>query len=342
MSGYLIEGKVSDLIKTTHPQTFKKLSLAFALALTGMAASTLAMAQPMLPKYRCPDGEYRGPEAGKTSYVKDEFSWFVTRDFAKRFCMPESFVDDQLKGAEAIAWRVKPSEEAFCTLRDGKETCTRKTLFEMDLYLKSSLALPRSDSEVEFYWNDLQPITSSGEVISNHQRSLQSYARQKGQYQEPAGGRPPFHAFSGPGESKRVNFLYLRVMPQGTLNVQTNLVEHYYRANWVDGINLVSLRSSTALGLGTIDDPRNPNRDIRKFAVGIIRRTDLPPGGMEDYSRLTRRDYPHVIDLPDKLGALISDYDSRRWNQMIGPLKDAISGQAPAASGSSVSLSLRP
>ena len=131
-------------------------------------------------------------------------------------------------------------------------------------------------------------------------------------------------------------------MPQGTLNVQTNLVEDYFRANWFDGINLVSLRGSTALGLGTIDDPRNPHRDIRKFAIGVIRRTDLPPGGMDDYSRLTRRDYPHVIDLPDKLGALISDYDSRRWNQMIGPLKDAISGQAPAASGPSVLLPLRP
>jgi hypothetical protein len=116
--------------------------------------------------------------------------------------------------------------------------------------LKSNLDLPRSDSAVEFYWNDLQPITSSGEVISNHQRNLHSFARQKGQYQEPAGGRPPFHAFSGPGEGRRVSFLYLRVMPQGTLNVQTNLVERYYRANWVDGINLVSLRSSTALGLG--------------------------------------------------------------------------------------------
>jgi hypothetical protein len=63
---------------------------------------------------------------------------------------------------------------------------------------------------------------------------------------------------------------------------------------------------------------------------------------MNDLSRLTRTDYPHVIDLPDKLGALIADYDSRRWNQFIGPLKDAMSGQAPAASGPSVVLPLRP
>jgi hypothetical protein len=299
-----------------------------------------AHAQPNYPKYRCPDGEYRGPEAGKASYVKDEFTWFVTRDFAKLFCMPESFVDEQLKGAEAIAWRVKPSEEAFCTLRDGKETCTRKALFELDLYFKAGLELPKSHPEVGAYWSDTQQFSSSGSMISNHQSNINSYGRHKGTYKDPAGGVPPFFAFGGLEEKSRVSFLYLRVMPQGTLHVSTNLVELFYRAAWVDGIDLVSLRSSTALGLGTIEDPRNPNRDIRKFAIGVIRRADLPSGGMDDYSRLTRRDYPHVIDLPDRLGALISDYDSRRWNQMIGPLKDSMSGPAPAASGPSVSLPL--
>jgi hypothetical protein len=341
MNFFRLAFRASEGLPSIRARTSKRLGLAFAIVLTGMTASSLAIAQPALQKFRCGDGEYRGPEVGKTSYIKDEFSWFVTREFAKRFCMPESFVDDQLKGADAIAWRVKPSEEAFCTLRDGKETCTRKMLFELDLYLKSSLDLPRSDSAVEFYWNDLQPITSSGELISNHQRNLHSFARQKGQYQEPAGGRPPFHAFSGPGEGRRVSFLYLRVMPQGTLNVQTNLVEHYYRANWVDGINLVSLRSSTALGLGTIEDPRNPNREIRKFAIGVTPERNRP-GDFPKEDLLTRRDYAHVIDVPDKLGALIADYDSRRWNQLIGPLKDAMSGQAPAASGPSVVLPLRP
>ena len=248
------------------------------------------MAQPFLPKYRCPDGEYRGPEAGKTSYVKDEFSWFVTRDFAKRFCMPESFVDDQLKGAEAIAWRVKPSEEAFCTLRDGKETCTRKTLFELDLYLKNSLDLPRSYPEVGSYWNDVHQFTSSGQLITTSQGIKNAYGRDKGTYRDPPGATPPFFAFGGLESSKRVTFLYLRVLPQGTLNVQTNFIEDYFSGNLLEGINLVSLRGSTALGLGTIEDPRNPNRDIRKFAIGVIREVDLPRSGMDDLSRLTRRD----------------------------------------------------
>jgi hypothetical protein len=103
--------------------------------LVGGLPASQAHAQPNYPNYRCPDGEYRGPEPGKASYVKDEFTWFVTREFAKRFCMPESFVDEQLKGAEAIAWRVRPSEEANCTLLDDKEICQRRMNFELDVYL---------------------------------------------------------------------------------------------------------------------------------------------------------------------------------------------------------------
>jgi hypothetical protein len=342
MNLFRLTFRAAAALPSNQPRTSKKLARAFAIMLTGMTASSLVMAQAFLPKWRCPDGEYRGPEAGKTSYVKDEFSWFVTRDFAKRFCMPESFIDDQLKGAEAIAWRVKPSEEAFCTLRDGKETCTRKNLFELDLYFKAGMELPMSYPEVKSYWNDNQQYNSSGSLILNSQGIINSYGRHNGSYQDPAGQRPPFFAFDGLEERKKVSFLYLRVMPQGTLDVQTNLVEHFYRAAWIDGIDLVSLRGSTALGLGTIEDPRNPSRDIRKFAIGMVRRAELPPGGINDWGRLTRRDLAYVVDLPDKLGALIADYDSRRWNQFIGPLKDAMSGQAPAASGPSVVLPLRP
>lgn len=341
MNLFRLPFRVSTALSSNQPRTLRRLGLAFAIVLTGMTVSSLVMAQAFLPKWRCPDGEYRGPEAGKTSYVKDEFSWFVARDFAKRFCMPESFIDDQLKGAEAIAWRVKPSEEAFCTLRDGKETCTRKNLFELDLYLKASLELPRSHPEVRAYWNDSQEPTNSGSKISNHQLSLNSIGRDRGTYKDPAGEVTPFFAFSGPEEKTRVSFLYLRVMPQGTLNLQTNLVEGYYRANWFNGINLVSLRFSTALGLGTIEDARNPNRDIRKFAIGVTPERNRP-GDFPKEDLLTRRDYAHVIDVPDKLGALIADYDSRRWNQFIGPLKDALSGKTPAASGPSVVLPLRP
>ena len=341
MSDLQIQKMIIRALACIAMTLFTKASRALGVLLGGLALCCSATAQQSPLKYKCVDGEYRGPELGKTRYVKDEFTWFVTREFAKRFCMPESFVDDQLKGAEALAWRVKPSEEAVCHLKDGKEICTRKNLFELDLYLNSNLTLPKSDPDVLYFWNDLQPINSSGDVISTHRLVLDSSLRREGKYREPAGGRPPFFAYSGKSEKSRVVFLYLRAMPQGTLKLQTNFTEDYYRANWAGGIDIVSLRSSTALGLGTVDDPRNPYRDIRKFVIGITQDRKRP-GSIPEEDLLTRRDYAHVIEVPDKLGALISAYDSKRWDEFIGPVKRAVLGQASDPTDPTAVLPLRP
>ena len=150
--------------------------------------------------------------------------------------------------------------------------------------------MPRTYPEVGSYWNDEHQFTSSGQLITTSQGIKNAYGRNKGTYRDPPGATPPFFAFGELESSRRVTFLYLSVLPQGTLNVQTNFSEDYFRGNLLEGINLVSLRGNNVLELGTIEDPRNPNRDIRKFAIGVIRDVDLPRGGMDDLSRLTRRD----------------------------------------------------
>jgi hypothetical protein len=46
-------------------------------------------------------------KAGKRgTYTKDTHVWVYTSKFAKRFGMPQEWVDDELKGAEALAYRV--------------------------------------------------------------------------------------------------------------------------------------------------------------------------------------------------------------------------------------------
>ena len=341
MSNKHIGLKQSDLKGSSRAISLRSVICFLVVAVYGIGLSDLATAQPILSTYRCTDGEYKGPDTGKSRYLKDDFTWFVTRDFAKRFCMPESFVDEQLKGAEALAWRVKPSEEAICSIKDGKEICSRKNLFELDLYLKSNLALPKADPEVLYYWNDLQPISSSGEIISTNRRLIDMHARREGKYQEPPGGRAPFFTPSGSGEKNRVLFLYLRAMPQGTLRLQTDLIEKYYRANWANGLDIVSLRASTGLGLGTIDDPANPYREIRNFVIGVNPQRKQP-GNMQAEDQLTRRDYAHTIEVPDRLGAMISAYDSKRWDELFGPIKRAISGQVTNVPEPGVVLPLRP
>ena len=102
-----------------------------------------------------------------------------------------------------------------------------------------------------------------------------------------------------------------------------------------------SLRASTGLGLGTIDDPANPYREIRKFVIGVNPQRKQP-GNRQSEDQLTRRDYAHAIEVPDKLGAMISAYDSKRWDELFGPIKRAISGQVTNTSDPAVILPLRP
>jgi hypothetical protein len=46
-------------------------------------------------------------KAGKRgTYKKDIHVWVYTSKFAKRFGMPQEWVDDELKGAEALAYRL--------------------------------------------------------------------------------------------------------------------------------------------------------------------------------------------------------------------------------------------
>jgi hypothetical protein len=46
-------------------------------------------------------------KAGKRgTYTKDIHVWVYTSKFAKRFGMPQEWVDDELKGAEALAYRL--------------------------------------------------------------------------------------------------------------------------------------------------------------------------------------------------------------------------------------------
>src|SRR6185369_16257448 len=109
-----------------------------SVAQLGLAAAALwlvagsAAAQNTYPQYRCSDGEYNGPQLGKTTYIKDPCTWFVSREFAQRFCMPAEFIADDLKGAEAIAFRYKPSDTETCRIAEGKEICNREHVLWME------------------------------------------------------------------------------------------------------------------------------------------------------------------------------------------------------------------
>ena len=274
---------------------------------------------PMI-KLRCPEGEYQGPEPGKKAWQKDEYTWAVSRDFAQRFCMPEPMVDETLKGAEAVAFRVRPSDTQTCRIESGQEVCRRRAEFQLELYLRSDLNLPRSFPEVQFFqWE----VESSGTLIQTNQSLKNGARRRAGVFRDPLGQQPPFHAFSGPDEKKRVKFMYVNFGESGErVSTMSDLYETFFHANWEDGIDLIRLNGGTSIGVGLLSDARMPPLPQR-FGIGVIRQTDLQQ--QRKLGQAHRRDtYAHLIEVPARLSDLITAYDKQQGDLLINAARRAL------------------
>lgn len=244
------------------------------------------------PEESCADGYYSGPRGGRKNYSHDKYLWVVTPAFAKRFCMPPEFVDEGLKGAEAIAFRMSTRTDGSdrCALIDGKEQCSGDRELRFDIFLRSNLNLPAANPEVKFYdgsWDD-----AGGHISVNERLSLpRRYAT--GEYKLPPGKLPhfqnPYNSFD------RGNYFSLVGVHQGKGEWPiTALSEWSYRADWAKGLDLVVLQNHP--GLGSFDNPRMQALGIRRFAIVLNRRADT----RNHWERRVPEDYAHVIWLPEK------------------------------------------
>ena len=59
----------------------------------------------------------------KGSYTEDINMWVYTSEFAKRFGMPKEWIDDSLKGADAVAFRVETRTARDCNLFRDPSNC---------------------------------------------------------------------------------------------------------------------------------------------------------------------------------------------------------------------------
>lgn len=91
-----------------------------------------------------PDGvremDAQGKQGNGGTYRQDVNIWVYTRQFAKRFGMPEQWVADNLKGAQAIAYRKIWLPESDCNVRTV--TCNSRTMSFVDVYVDSDAPLP--------------------------------------------------------------------------------------------------------------------------------------------------------------------------------------------------------
>jgi hypothetical protein len=76
------------------------------------------------------------------TYSKDPNIWVYTSAFAKRFGMPEEWIDDDLNGAEAVAYRIDWDVFGIsCGYFGEQETCRPSSACVLDFYVPDSAAL---------------------------------------------------------------------------------------------------------------------------------------------------------------------------------------------------------
>jgi len=272
----------------------------WVLAIGVTAQAQTATAALSLQGQTCPEGRYEGrPTPGKTSYIKDPYVWAVTREFAQRFCMPEEFVVDDLKGAHAIAyWHGKPTGKEVCEIQDGQEVCqpTRHGHW-LEIYVKNG-AIPKYDPEVGFY---VREYASSGDLVRTQQNLRNVNARDKGTYIDPAGKRRPYYGLGKAANGKRITFHYLARTASTQVDERpAALLEHYYLQNWYEGIDLIALE---AWSWGAIAGKDYSNAPQYGYAIGITKeavaaRTLSYPEG-----------FLHVIELPQRIVQVLNAAD---------------------------------
>lgn len=138
-----------------YPDCFARVAVCFGLLLcvsataaqTPVAATSAApqlTEQEVQARYQnCPRGNYAGLRPGKSRFTKDPWVWAVTPQFAAEFCMPPEFVSAELKGAEAVAYKmVQDQDEIVCGWGNNAEVCSPGTEHRFEIYYKTG-AIPK-------------------------------------------------------------------------------------------------------------------------------------------------------------------------------------------------------
>ena len=289
---------------------------------------------------RCPEGQYAGPYEGARRFYQDPYVWFVSPEFARRFCMPESYIDESLKGALALAVRLKPEEFTLCGFVGGPGSCPPKQKLLIDVYIDNQkVKLPKADPSVTYYSGD---VANSGEVIGIGR--ARSDRRRKGEITEVEGERRPFSPigeFFGDTRRFKTNFIYMGARSNWVTG-EGFFGEDFYRSNWVPGVDLITLNGY----LFGFQELRNPDQQIQTerregrgyshenfdktdpiqhWSIGVINGADL----VEKYGGITKGvPYPsgfdHVIVLPHRVAQIIYQYDWKQGEIFFNSAKNAM------------------
>ncbi|MCC7006204.1 MAG: hypothetical protein IT497_06120 [Ottowia sp.] len=137
-----------------------------------LLVSTLAYGQPTYPEV--PPYEERGYDYSFTfkygqSFTRDPWVWAYTTEFAERFHMPKQWVEPELKGLLAVAFRMNRVGNDLCGLGGRADNCWPHLECQMDIYYDNSIKLPwnRPDISEDFFMNGISSTEFVDEQLQN-------------------------------------------------------------------------------------------------------------------------------------------------------------------------------
>ena len=137
------------MIKTNNTTNLKNISkylltTTLTLGLLNVTNTVIANQNSTIDNYNTrytPQGRIKAGKRG--TYKKDTHVWVYTSAFAKRFGMPQEWVDDELKGAEALAYRLDLDVYGTkCGYFSNVENCRPATACVVDMYIDDKANLP--------------------------------------------------------------------------------------------------------------------------------------------------------------------------------------------------------
>lgn len=123
-------------------------------------------------------------------FVRDPFIWAYSAEFARKHRMPEQWIEPELKGAQAVAWRMTTVAPLRCGLAGRQDKCWPQLDCQMDLYFATKANLP---------WNYpaiLRDDLLWGVSSHNHLGGIAVQSRFE-KYSGSGGGRPKPVMYSG-------------------------------------------------------------------------------------------------------------------------------------------------
>lgn len=271
----------------------------------------------------CEGGYYTGPRQGRRNYSNDKYLWVVTPEFAKRFCMPEHMISKDLKGAEAIAFRmVDGADSDQCGVDDdGTTQCSENSTARFEIYLPQSLNLPAANPAVRFFEGGR---TTSDWHINDKERVTKSTRYAKGQFQIPPGEMPRFrNPYSHPDPGHLFGLIYAHE-GKGRCPVSP-LWEVGFRGDWVQGLDMLILEWQLGYRFAWELDHYKAEKLVPGTPDGqyliVMDKRDSQSGGKKSWEKSIPQDHAHVIYLPHEFGQKVRQASMRQSGSWLDFVK---------------------